>query len=78
MQTPLVIAAKNGHLECVKLLISYGADITRYAPQRHWLTSKSKMDYKHPQVAAYIQQCLQDLKNLNTTRAQLERSKLRN
>ena len=65
-----MIAAKNGNLECVKLLISYGADITHYAPQRHWWR-----EYKHPQVAAYIQQCVQDLKDLNITRAQLERSK---
>ena len=82
MQTPLMIAAKNGHLECVKLLISYGADLSkRSSPQRH-LLSKSQGILQlaekagHPQVASYIQQCLEDQKNLNTTRAHLERSKI--
>ena len=80
MQTPLMIAAKNGHLECVKLLISYGADLKRSTPQRH-LLSKSQGILQlaekagHPQVASYIQECLQDQKALNTTRAHLERSK---
>ena len=80
MQTPLMIAAKHGHLECVKVLISYGADLKRSTPHRH-LLSKSlgvlQLAEKggHTQVASYIQQCLQDQKILNTTRAHLERSK---
>ena len=74
-----MIAAKNGHLECVKLLISNGADLTRSTPQRH-LLSKSLGVHQlaekagHPRVASYVQQCLQDLKALNTTRAHLEGS----
>ena len=82
MQTPLMIAAKNGHLECVKLLISYGADLKRSTSHRHLLSIKSHWGViqlaekgGHPQVASYVQQCLQDQKTLNTTRAHLERSK---
>ena len=75
-----MIAAKNGHFDCVKLLISHGADLARSAPQRNLLCKPrhaSQMAEKngHTEVAAYIQQCLQDLKELNTTRAHLEKSK---
>ena len=76
-----MIAAKNGHLECVKVLISYGADLKRRSsPQRH-LLGKSQGILQlaekagHTKVATYIRECLQDQKSLNTTRARLERSK---
>ena len=82
VQTPLMIAAKSGHLECVKLLIGYGADLRRSSPQRHRsLLSKSQGILQlaekagHPLVASYIQCCLQDKQTLNTTRAHLERGK---
>ena len=70
-----MVAVKYGHLECVKILISYGADLTRskVAPQRQWLTW-SRAESRHPKVELFIQQCLQDLKEINTTRVQLERS----
>ena len=75
-----MIAVKNGHLNCVKLLIGHGADLSRVTPrpQTNRLTKFRQGAAEkagHPEIDAYIQQCLEDLKGLNTTRAHLERSK---
>lgn len=76
-QTPLIIAAKNGHYGCVKLLISYGAELRRKTSrlgqnQEAWQIAKRAGQTR---IATYIQQCLKDKEKLGTTRAQLERSK---
>ena len=74
LQTPLIIAAKNGHYSCVKLLISHGAELKRKTSrlgqnQEAWQIAKRAGQTR---VASYIQQCIKDKEKLGTTRAQLE------
>ena len=78
-----MIAVKNGHLNCVKLLIGHGADLSRVPTPRSHPSRLTKFRQgaaekagHHPEVDAYIQECLKDLKGLNTTRAHLEKSRL--
>ena len=63
MQTPLMAAAANGHLHCVKLLLSHSADINFSIPGPKSRSTKQtafSLAYKHghSNVVEYLQACL--------------------
>ena len=62
-QTPLMAAATNGHLQCVKLLLSHSANINFSIPgpkSRSTRQTPLFLATKHSQakVAEYLQACL--------------------
>ena len=59
-QTPLIVAAKNGHFACVKLLVQHGADmlvLTSLAGQELTVCEVS-MKNGHHKISKYLQGCI--------------------
>lgn len=57
LQTPLMLAANSGHLECVKLLLCCSADITARNGQRQTAISLAEKS-GHVNIAKYLQGCI--------------------
>ena len=59
-QTPLIVAAKNGHFACAKLLIQHGADmlvLTSLAGQELTVCEVSANNGHH-KISKYLQGCI--------------------
>ena len=62
-KTPLMAAAINGHLQCVKLLVAHSADIhctvqgPRPRSQKHTALSLASK-HGHTRIADYLQGCI--------------------
>ena len=74
--TPLMAAAMNGHLACVKLLLCHSADIHASIPrprsrsQRQTAASLAAK-HNHTNVAKYLQGCIGEKYNCTCTSARL-------
>jgi len=59
-QTPLIVAAQNGHLACVKLLLCYGADMLRTTSRsgQELTVCEVSANNGHQEISKYIQGCI--------------------
>ena len=60
MQTPLIIAAKNGHLKCVKVLLAHKCDLysTVIRNGREMYSWDIASENNHAAVAKYLKGCV--------------------
>lgn len=60
LQTPLIIAAKNGHLKCVKVLLAHKCDLysTVVRNSREMYSWDVAIENNHAAVSKYLKGCV--------------------
>ena len=64
-----MMAAKGGHLECVKLLLSHSADLTAKNGQRQTAINVAEKN-GHKKIAKYLQGCIGEVISCTTSSVQ--------